>query len=151
MNDITSTFLFFVHHLSIRPHPRAITPLSGGVRALRGKQAAATVGLVPSHAEVESNEVADRMAMEAAAGELYGDSESRRFQSRTSTAYLKRRTAESKTRGRKERIAERTKGRRSYIPPKKTRVSQGTKWREEGDRVKVLPAAGGTCLDRTLP
>ena len=52
---------------------------------------------VPSHAEVEGNEVADRMAKEAAAGELYGDSESRRFQSRTSMAYLKRRASEAKT------------------------------------------------------
>jgi len=83
-----------------------------------GKQAAVTVG--PSHAEVEGNEVADRMPKEAAAGELYGDSESRRFQSRTSMAYLKRRATEAKTRGTKVWIAGRTKRRRSYIPPKNT-------------------------------
>ena len=31
---------------------------------------------VPGHAEIEGNEVADRMAKEAAAGEFHGNSES---------------------------------------------------------------------------
>jgi len=75
---------------------------------------------VPSNAEVEVNAVADRMAKEAAAGELYGDSESWRFLPRTSMAYLKRRATEAKTRGTKLWIAERIKRRRSYILPKKT-------------------------------
>jgi len=94
-------------------------PLSGGVSiARRGNKL--RLQWVASHAEFEGNEVAERMAKEATAGELYGDSESRRFQSRTSMSYLKRRATEAKTRGTKEWIAERTKRRRSYIPPKKT-------------------------------
>ena len=94
-------------------------PLSGGLRALRdGDIAAATV--VPGHAEVEGNEVADRMAKEAAAGELYGDSESRWFQSRTSMAYLKRRATEAKTRGTKKLIAEGQRGASLTFRRKKT-------------------------------
>jgi len=73
---------------------------------------------VPGHAEIEGNEVADRMAKAAAAGECHGDSESRRLLSRTSMAYLKRQATEAKSRGTKERIEERTKQRRSYIPPR---------------------------------
>jgi len=44
----------------------------------------------------------DRMDKEAAVSEPYGDSESRRFQSLTSMAYLKKRATETKTRGTKE-------------------------------------------------
>ena len=102
-----------------------------------------------SGSQATGNEFADRMAKEAAAGELYGDSESRRFQSRTSMDYLKRRTAEAKTRGTKEWIVERTN--LNYIPPKKPGLRKELREREEGDRVKVLLAADGACLDRTIP
>ena len=67
--------------------------------------------------EIEGNEVADRTAKEAAAGEFHGYSESRPVLSRTSMAYLKRHATGSKSRGTKEWIKERTKQRWSYIPP----------------------------------
>ena len=79
------------------------------------------------HAEVEGNEVADRMAKEAVAGELYGDSDSRRFQSRTSMAYLKRRATEAKTRGTKEWMRNCGKDKEAPIlhSAEKNRVPQG--------------------------
>jgi len=68
------------------------------------------------HAEIEGKEVADRVAKE----EFHGNNESRRFLPRTSMAYLKRQASEAKSRGTKEWIVERTKQRRSYIPPRKS-------------------------------
>jgi len=57
---------------------------------------------LPGHAEIEGNEVADRMAKAAAAaGGCHGDNESRRLLSRTSMAYLKRQATEAESRGTK--------------------------------------------------
>ena len=91
--------------------------------------------------------LASTTAKEAAAGELYGDGESRRFQSRTSMAYLKRRATEATTRGTKVWIAKAP----ILHSTENTSLPQGTKGIEEGDRAEVLTAAGRTCLDRTLP
>ena len=85
---------------------------------------------VPGHAEIEGNEVADRMAKAAAAGECHGDSESRRLLSRTSMAYLKRQATEANSRGTKEWIEERTKQRRSYTPPRNQGSARNSRTRE---------------------
>jgi len=73
---------------------------------------------------------------EAAAGKLYGDSESRRFQSRTNMAYS--RGGQPKPNREEQRSGSRNgqRGCRSYIPPKKK-----TGFRKElnGERKAVAP------------
>jgi len=123
---------------------RAIIRLSEGI-ARRGDKL--RLQWVPSHAEVGGNEVADRMAKEAAASELYGDSESRRFSH--GQAWPTSRGGQPKPK-REERKCGLRKGQRG-ADLTFHRKKQGSARNYEGDRVEALSAADRTCLDRTLP
>jgi len=91
------------------------------------------------------------MAKEAAAGECHGDSESRRFLSRTSIAYLKRQETEAKSIGTKEWIEERTKQRQSYISPRKPGFRKELKSEGKADASRYYQLLTGHALIAPSP